>query len=534
MPIAQNKLFLTTAICLSVFTHNAFSANIFVVDQGAMLSTNNQNLTQDLSLDYGTSYQPSKEIKLPNSTTKVKLQQYFHDVPVFGMSLVVSKNKAGKYSEAKGLAANNFNNNSQLTTPSISKEEAISIAMNAQTNSAYSVGVKKEVDDPQVKLWVYFDSNNKEHLVYIINYLQIKDQKITRPFSIVDAHNKVVLKQWNGLTTQKMGTGPGGNLKTGRYEYGTDKPFLDIKKIGDKCYMESKHVKTVNMAGRFTKPKPDDEAYNFPCVNKYRNTYKETNGAFSPVNDAHYFGDVIFGMYGYWLNLQPLPFQLVMNVHYNMYPGPENAWWDGKTMNFGDGGDDLFYPFVGLDVAAHEISHGFTEMNSNLEYSGESGGMNEAFSDMAGEAAKYYSQGYNDWLLGIDITKSYGPLRYMKNPRLDGCSVSNYEDYVNFDSSEKPQCSSWNDFGKLNVHYISGIYNRAFYNLATTEGWDTPKAFVTFAIANILYWQPNSTMKSGACGVINAARDMHYNSEAVISAFSNVGLACNSDESSKS
>ncbi|MBE8167720.1 MAG: peptidase M4 family protein [Shewanella sp.] len=530
MPIAQNKLLLTTTFCLSVIAYNVSAANIIAVDQGSMLSTSGQTLIQDLNLDSGTSYHSIREIQLPNLKTKVKIQQYFHDVPVFGMSLVVSQDKAGDYREAKGYAANNLNSDSQFTTPSITKEQAISIARGGQSNT-YSVEGKAKTDDPQTNLWIYVDSNKKEHLAYIINYLQVKDKKVTRPFSIVDAHNKEVLKQWDGLTTQKKGTGPGGNLKTGRYEYGTDKPFLDIKKIGDKCYMESKHVKTVSMAGKFSTPKPDDKAFSFACLDKFRNTYKQANGAFSPINDAHYFGDVIFGMYGDWLNLQPLPFKLVMNVHYNISPGPVNAWWDGKTMNFGDGDDDMFYPFVGLDVAAHEISHGFTEMNSNLVYSGESGGMNEAFSDMAGEAAKYYSRGYNDWLMGVDITKAYGPLRYMKNPELDGCSVSNYEDYVNFDSSEKPDCSGWRDYGKLNVHYTSGIYNRAFYNLATTKGWDTPKAFVTFAIANILYWQPESTMESGACGVINAARDMYFDTESVIRAFDDVGLICSANAS---
>ncbi len=60
-------------------------------------------------------------------------------------------------------------------------------------------------------------------------------------------------------------------------------------------------------------------------------------------------------------------------------------------MTFGDGAS-YFYPLVSLDVSAHEVSHGFIEQNSNLIYSGQSGGINEAFSDMAGEAAEFYSE----------------------------------------------------------------------------------------------------------------------------------------------
>ena len=55
-------------------------------------------------------------------------------------------------------------------------------------------------------------------------------------------------------------------------------------------------------------------------------------------------------------------------------------------MTFGDGAS-TFYPLVSLDVASHEVSHGFTSQNSNLTYSGQSGGINEAYSDMASAKA---------------------------------------------------------------------------------------------------------------------------------------------------
>ena len=111
------------------------------------------------------------------------------------------------------------------------------------------------------------------------------------------------------------------------------------------------------------------------------------NGAYSPINDAHFFGGVIDGMYRGWFGVAPLSFQLVMRVHYGR--SYENAFWNGTAMYFGDGAS-YFYPLVSLDVTSHEISHGFTEQHSSLQYSGQSGGINEAFSDMAGEAAEYY------------------------------------------------------------------------------------------------------------------------------------------------
>ncbi len=95
-------------------------------------------------------------------------------------------------------------------------------------------------------------------------------------------------------------------------------------------------------------------------------------------------------MYPAYTGYNALTFQLVMRTHYSA--SYENAFWDGATMSFGDGAS-TFYPLVNADVSGHEVSHGFTEQHSNLTYSGQSGGMNEAFSDMGGEATEYLLEG---------------------------------------------------------------------------------------------------------------------------------------------
>src|SRR3546814_574538 len=148
-----------------------------------------------------------------------------------------------------------------------------------------------------------------------------------------------------------------------------------------------------------------------------------------------------------------------MKVHYsNSY---ENAFWDGSSMTFGDGAS-TFYPLVSLDVSSHEVSHGYTEQNSGLNYSGQSGGINEAFSDMAGEAAEYYfNGGSNDFLVGAQIFKGSGALRYMADPPQDGRSIGHADDYTS----------------GMDVHYSSGVYNKAFYLLASKSGWNTETAF---------------------------------------------------------
>ncbi len=63
------------------------------------------------------------------------------------------------------------------------------------------------------------------------------------------------------------------------------------------------------------------------------------------------------------------------------------------------------------------------------------------------------------------------------------------------------------------MHYSSGVYNKAFCNLATTGGWNTKMAFEVFERANALYWTSTATFDSGACGVESAAGDYGYSQQ---------------------
>ena len=268
--------------------------------------------------------------------------------------------------------------------------------------------------------------------------------------------------------------------------------------------MNSTNVKTVNL--NHSTSNTSSTAFSYTCP---RNTTKAINGAYSPLNDAHYFGNVVFNMFQAYVGQAPLTFQLQMKVHYRS--SYENAFWNGSAMTFGDGAS-TFYPLVSLDVSSHEVAHGFTEQQSNLCYNDGSdcGGMNEAFSDMAGEAAEYFMRGSNDWLVGADIFKGNGALRYMNNPPQDGSSIDHADDMTS----------------SIDPHYSSGVYNKAFYLLATKAGWNTQKAFQAFARANRDYWTANVSFDQGACGVETAAGDLGFTVADVTSAFASVGVAC--------
>jgi Zn-dependent metalloprotease len=148
-------------------------------------------------------------------------------------------------------------------------------------------------------------------------------------------------------------------------------------------------------------------------------------------------------------------------VHYgNAYV---NAFWDDSCfcMTYGDGEGNV-NPLTSLDVAGHEMSHGVTSNTAGLNYSGESGGLNEATSDIFGTGVEFFANNSNDvgdYLIGeeIDINGDGSPLRYMDKPSKDGGSADSWSSSV----------------GNLDVHYSSGVANHFFYLLSEGSGAKT-------------------------------------------------------------
>lgn len=148
-------------------------------------------------------------------------------------------------------------------------------------------------------------------------------------------------------------------------------------------------------------------------------------------------------------------------VHYGT--NYDNAFWSDTCfcMTFGDGDGSTDGPLVSLDIAAHEMTHGVTSRTANLVYRGESGGLNEATSDIFGTMVEFAAANAGDpgdYGIGEEILTPYtgDGFRYMYHPSLDGRSAD---------------CWSKN-VGRLNVHYSSGVANRFFFLLA--EGTTSP------------------------------------------------------------
>ncbi|WP_448566163.1 M4 family metallopeptidase [Thalassotalea ganghwensis] len=506
MKVSKNKLAVSAAISLAIASSAASAGEKQHLKDHTIKG---KALGHALKMSDKDTFKSGKSFATKNGQIKKRFKQEFDGVPVYGHSVVVTENGSGELQAVDGIIIRNIGQDIQSTKASINANKAINALTRLNGHS------KNDIEDESATLMILADEE-VARLVYQVTYFAPSEDSPSRPMAFIDAHTGDVVSAWEGLMHAKGGkgkpgggggsmtafdaTGPGGNGKTGQYYYGADFGFLTVGESSGTCYMENDNVKTIDMNNRTR----GGSTVSFTCP---ENTYKSINGAYSPANDAHYFGNVIFNMFQDWYNTAPLSFQLQMRVHYGR--NYENAFWNGTAMTFGDGGS-TFYPLVSLDVSAHEVSHGVTEQNSGLQYSGQSGGINEAFSDMAGEAAESYMHGANDWMVGEQIFKGNGALRYMDDPTKDGRSIGHASDFTS----------------SMDVHYSSGVYNKAFYLLASTQGWDTRQAFEIFLRANQLYWNASTNFNQGACGVESAASDLGYSVNDVTSAFASVGVAC--------
>jgi len=213
-------------------------------------------------------------------------------------------------------------------------------------------------------------------------------------------------------------------------------------------------------------------------------------------------------------------------VHYGQRYG--NAYWSDTCfcMTYGDGDGVNIGPLVSLDITGHEMSHGVNANTANLLYSGESGGLNEANSDILGTMVEFHANNAKDapdYLIGERIvignvagSANQRALRYMFDPIRDGRS---------------PSCYASN-LGTLDVHYSSGVANRFFYllaegsaartfdgvnhyaptcNGAAVTGIGRSKAARIWYRALTVYFTTNTDYAAARVATISAAKDLYGN-----------------------
>lgn len=232
------------------------------------------------------------------------------------------------------------------------------------------------------------------------------------------------------------------------------------------------------------------------------------------------------------------------NYHYNSLDGEgkgisstvhygknyENAFWSGDQVVYGDG-SSLFEAFVSFpDVVGHELTHGIT--GNRLAYDGESGALNEHFSDVMGYLIYMYIHHLTaeeaEWAFAKGILHYNGnsyPLRSFKEPGAAYNIPGLGKDLQPAKYSLLYRGSDDNG----GVHINSGIPNHAFYLFAMALGgnpWEKAGLIWFTTMTREGAFSTHASMKEFAEATIQTAQTLFPEepaiSEALITAWRNV------------
>ncbi len=223
---------------------------------------------------------------------------------------------------------------------------------------------------------------------------------------------------------------------------------------------------------------------------------------------------------------------IVSYVHYDQ--NLDNAFWDGSEMVYGDGDGEIFNRFtISNDVIGHELTHGVTQYEANLDYYSQSGALNESFSDIMGSLVKQRTLNQTadkaDWLIGQGLFKpsiNGLALRSMKAPG------TAYDDQL---IGKDPQPAAMVDYVNTTrdnggVHINSGIPNHAFYLAAVSIGgyaWEKTGKIWYHALRDHL--RKNANFARAANVTVNVAKELFgdnsFEMRAVQDAWKTVGVS---------
>lgn len=171
----------------------------------------------------------------------------------------------------------------------------------------------------------------------------------------------------------------------------------------------------------------------------------------------------------------------------------ENAYYNGYCCVYGTG-KTVFKTLTSLDVIAHELFHGITQHTCRLLYQGESGALNESYSDIVAccfEAhvyAKYpHLRGRKDWYIGEDVMQD-GQKHELRN-------------FIDPEQCYQPKkykgryfVSPTHTYDHGGVHVNSGIINHLFFQFVQHSKHNIQVCLRIF-IAVYEHLTPQSTFK---------------------------------------
>ncbi|GLX37743.1 M4 family metallopeptidase [Streptomyces lavendulae] len=383
-------------------------------------------------------------VKDQDGTTHTRYERTYEGLPVLGGDLVVNRTSADRTQSVSKAS------NAQLQGVSTAAPADAPAAASAKAlDAAKAIGSKADKADaaPRKVVWM---ANGTPTLAYetVIGGLQ-DDGTPNQLHVITDAKTGAKLHQWQGIETGVGNTHYSGQVTLGTSSSGSNFTLNDAARGGHKTYNLNHGTSGTGSLFSQTTDTWGNGA----------NSNAATAGA-----DAAYGAGVTWDFYKNVLGRSGIRGDGVAaysRVHYgNAYV---NAFWDDGCfcMTYGDGTGNND-PLTSLDVAGHEMTHGVTAATAGLNYSDESGGLNEATSDIMGTSVEFYANNPSapgNYLIGeqININGDGTPLRYMDKPSKDGGSADAW----------------YSGVGNLDVHYSSGPANHWFYLASEGSGAKT-------------------------------------------------------------
>ncbi|GGP87021.1 peptidase M4 [Streptomyces roseolilacinus] len=378
-----------------------------------------------------------------DGTTHTRYERTYAGLPVLGGDLLVTENGSGRTeSVAKASRA-------ELRNVDTTAEVAPAAAERQALTAARAEGSKASEAEraPRKVVWL---AQGKPVLAYetVVGGLQ-HDGTPNELHVVTDAATGAKLYEWQAVHNGTGNTQYSGQVTLGTAQSGSNYTLTDTARGSHKTYNLNRGT-----SGTGTLFSGADDTWGDGTPANL-----ETAGA-----DAHYGAALTWDYYKNVHGRSGIRGDGVgaySRVHYgNNYV---NAFWQDSCfcMTYGDGTNNA-KPLTSIDVAAHEMTHGLTSVTAKLVYSGESGGLNEATSDIFAAAVEFYANNpkdVGDYLVGekIDIRGNGTPLRYMDKPSRDGSSKDAW----------------YSGIGGIDVHYSSGPANHWFYLLSEGSGAKT-------------------------------------------------------------
>ncbi|MXG92176.1 M4 family metallopeptidase [Nocardioides flavescens] len=443
----------TTAATTRISSDEVDPARAVRVVQGAVTSLRQHG--PQVRLSRGQAFRATDAVLDSSGASHVRMQRTYRGLRVVGGDLVVHQSAGGAWAGVSQTLGKPLR---LRTTPGVTEAEAIAEALAPSKETREIDGLRARQQAPQL---VVDTLGQGTRLAWAVETAGKRtDGTPSRMTSYVDAKTGEVLRREEGIQTVD---GSGQSLYSGTVplqvtQSGTTYQLKDATRGG---------TYTTDMAGK--QDSTGCSLFGIGCSNGTLVTSSTTTfGNGTNANRASAAVDAQYGTNETWDYYNQVHARAGIfgngkgsfnRVHYGK--NYANAFWDGTKMTYGDGDGTNYGPLVSLDVAGHEMSHGVTENTAGLTYSGESGGLNEATSDIFGTMVEFYaanSADPGDYLIGeeFDLKNAKG-FRRMDNPVSDGKS---------------PNC--WSTGTKdLDVHYSSGVGNHFFYLLAEGSGAKT-------------------------------------------------------------